>query len=89
MITRATQPGFGREVSSIDSENVAKVILHDYIAQAFGLAGGALGRISFIVFIIGLLTTHGRKEEQRVHTRAQLQVHSRLYSRLPGTKTSP
>lgn len=55
MITRATQLGFGREVSSIDSQNVANVILHDYLAQTFGLAGGALGRISFIVFIIGLL----------------------------------
>lgn len=32
-----------------------KVILHDYLAQTFGLVGGALGRISFIVFIIGLL----------------------------------
>lgn len=55
MITRATQLGLGREVSSIDPTTVPKVILHDYLAQTFGLAGGALGRISFIVFIIGLL----------------------------------
>ena len=55
MITRAVQLGFGRDVGSIDSVTVPEVIMHDYLAQTFGLAGGALGRVSFIVFIIGLL----------------------------------
>lgn len=55
MITRAVQLGFGRDVGSIDAVTVPKVIMHDYLAQTFGLAGGALGRVSFIVFVIGLL----------------------------------
>ncbi|KAJ5682195.1 hypothetical protein N7462_005360, partial [Penicillium macrosclerotiorum] len=55
MITLAIKQGFGQEVSEIDTSKVSKIILHDYLAQTFGLAGGALGRISFIVFIIGLL----------------------------------
>lgn len=55
MITLAIKMGFGQELSSINTPNVSKIIMHDYLTQTFGLAGGALGRISFIVFIIGLL----------------------------------
>lgn len=40
MITRAIQLGFGREVSGINSAIVPKVILHDYLTQTFGIAGG-------------------------------------------------
>lgn len=29
--------------------------MYDYLSQTFSLAGGTLGRISFIVFIVGLL----------------------------------
>lgn len=55
MITLGVKQGFGQELSSIKTPNISKIIMHDYLAQTFGLAGGALGRISFIVFIIGLL----------------------------------
>lgn len=55
MITLAVKLGFGQELSSIDAPNVPKIIMHDYLAQTFGLAGGAMGRISFIVFVVGLL----------------------------------
>ncbi|KAJ5358873.1 uncharacterized protein N7496_011286 [Penicillium cataractarum] len=55
MVTLAIKLGFGQELSSINTSNVSKIIMHDYLTQTFGLAGGALGRISFIVFIIGLL----------------------------------
>lgn len=34
-----------------------KIILLDYLCQTFALAGGALGRISFIIFVLGLLTS--------------------------------
>lgn len=63
MITLAVHFGFGQEVTTLSETAVSKVILHDYIAQAFGLAGGAIGRVSFIVFIIGLLV---QKSSQRI-----------------------
>jgi hypothetical protein len=31
--------------------------MYDYLAQTFGIAGGTLGRIAFIVFVVGLLGT--------------------------------
>ena len=37
--------------------------MFDYLTQTFGIAGGTLGRISFIVFVIGLL---GTKRSHRV-----------------------
>ncbi|KAF3398286.1 hypothetical protein F1880_005824 [Penicillium rolfsii] len=55
MLTLAIKQGFGLELSSIKAPNVSRIIMHDYLAQTFGLAGGALGRVSFIVFIVGLL----------------------------------
>lgn len=63
MITLAVKQGFGQDLSSIKPPNVPKIITHDYLAQTFGLAGGALGRISFIVFVIGLLV---QKRSQRI-----------------------
>ena len=63
MITLAIKLGFGQELSSINTPNVPKIIMHDYLAQTFGLAGGAMGRISFIVFIIGLLV---QKQSHRI-----------------------
>ncbi|KAJ5127236.1 hypothetical protein N7448_008015 [Penicillium atrosanguineum] len=55
MITLAIQLGFGQKVSALSDAAVSKVIMHDYLSQTFGLAGGTIGRISFIVFVIGLL----------------------------------
>ncbi|KAJ5118206.1 hypothetical protein N7448_009920 [Penicillium atrosanguineum] len=55
IITLAVQLGFGQKVSALGNVAVSEVIMHDYLAQALGLAGGAIGRVSFIVFIIGLL----------------------------------
>ncbi|KAJ5166769.1 uncharacterized protein N7482_005550, partial [Penicillium canariense] len=62
-ITLAVKLGFGQETSDVSTANVPKIIMHDYLAQTFGLAGGASGRISFIVFIIGLLV---QKKSQRI-----------------------
>lgn len=55
MITLAIHIGFGQKVWALSDAAVSKVIMHDYLTQTFGLAGGAIGRVSFIVFIIGLL----------------------------------
>ncbi|OOQ84359.1 hypothetical protein PEBR_30614 [Penicillium brasilianum] len=63
MITLAIKLGFSQELSSVNTLNVSKIIMYDYLAQTFGLAGGALGRISFIIFIIGLLV---QKRSQRI-----------------------
>ncbi|KAJ5752600.1 hypothetical protein N7520_009517 [Penicillium odoratum] len=57
MTTIGIQHGFGQEVDDISTVNVPKVIMYDYLAQTFALAGGALGRVSFIVFVIGLLVS--------------------------------
>ena len=57
MITVATKHGFGKKVGDLSNGNVSKVIMFDYLAQTFGLAGGALGRVSFIVFVLGLLVS--------------------------------
>ncbi|KAJ6109220.1 hypothetical protein N7486_001454 [Penicillium sp. IBT 16267x] len=57
MITLGIQHGLGQKVGEIRTANVPKVITFDYLAQTFALAGGALGRISFIVFVIGLLVS--------------------------------
>lgn len=42
-------------MSGTNTANVSQIIMDDYLAQSFTLAGGAVGRISFIVFIVGLL----------------------------------
>lgn len=63
MITLAIQLGFGQKVSALSDAAIPKVIMHDYLTQTFGLAGGAIGRISFIVFIIGLLV---QRSSQRI-----------------------
>lgn len=55
MITLAIKDGFGRPVAQIDPPEVSKIIMYDYLSQTFGLAGGTLGRVSFIAFIVGLL----------------------------------
>lgn len=57
MITVATKHGFGKNVGALSNGSVSKVIMFDYLAQTFGLAGGALGRVSFIVFVLGLLVS--------------------------------
>ena len=55
MVTVGVHYGFGQKVGDLNATIVPKVIMFDYLIQTFGLAGGALGRVSFIVFIIGLL----------------------------------
>ncbi|KAJ5950913.1 uncharacterized protein N7479_009326 [Penicillium vulpinum] len=58
LITVGTKYGFCRHVWDLDTKKVVpKVIMFDYLTQTFGIAGGTLGRISFIIFIIGLLGT--------------------------------
>ncbi|OQD89751.1 hypothetical protein PENANT_c002G07823 [Penicillium antarcticum] len=57
------QWGFGRHVWNINPNDTATVIMYDYLAQTFGIAGGTLGRIAFTVFIVGLL---GTKKTYRV-----------------------
>ncbi|KAJ5180602.1 hypothetical protein N7492_003812 [Penicillium capsulatum] len=54
MITLGIECGFGRGMQETTAP-VAKVIMYDYLAQTFALAGGALGRVSYIVFIERLL----------------------------------
>lgn len=50
--------GFGQHVWDLDTTKVVpKVIMFDYLTQTFGIAGGTLGRISFIFFVIELLGT--------------------------------
>lgn len=56
MITEGIKHGFGQKVAVVN-ESVSNIIMFDYIAQTFGLAGGALGRVSFIVFLNGLLVS--------------------------------
>lgn len=55
-ITVGIQHGFGQHVWDIKPQ-VPKVIMYDYLAQTFGIAGGTLGRIAFIVFVVRLLGT--------------------------------
>ncbi|KAJ5938112.1 hypothetical protein N7454_004454 [Penicillium verhagenii] len=57
MTTLGIKHGFGQKVDDIDTSNVPTVIMFDYLAQTFALAGGALGRVSFIVFVIGILVS--------------------------------
>ena len=47
--------GFGRKVDDISTAHTSRVITFNYLAQTFGLACGALGRVSSIIFAIGLL----------------------------------
>ncbi|KAJ5082268.1 hypothetical protein N7532_011311, partial [Penicillium argentinense] len=55
LLTIAIKNGFGRRVVDINRPKVPEIIMYDYLAQTFGLAGGTLGRMSFIIFIAGLL----------------------------------
>ncbi|KAJ5091775.1 hypothetical protein NUU61_006645, partial [Penicillium alfredii] len=55
MLTLAIKHGFGQHIGHISTTNIPKAIMYDYSAQAFGIAGGTVGRIAFIVFIVGLL----------------------------------
>ncbi|CAG7940026.1 unnamed protein product [Penicillium nalgiovense] len=58
LLTVCVKHGFGRHVWDLDSKTVVpKVIMLDYLTQTFGIAGGTLGRISFILFVIELLGT--------------------------------
>ncbi|KAJ5827164.1 hypothetical protein N7447_003927 [Penicillium robsamsonii] len=58
LLTVGVRHGFCRHVWDLDTNSVVpKVIMFDYLTQTFGIAGGTLGRISFIVFVIGLLGT--------------------------------
>ncbi|CAG7918817.1 unnamed protein product [Penicillium olsonii] len=56
LVTVGVKCGFGQHVWDIQPQ-VPSVIMYDYLAQAFGIVGGTLGRIAFIVFIVGLLGT--------------------------------
>ncbi|CAG8057346.1 unnamed protein product [Penicillium salamii] len=56
LITFGIKSGFGQHVWEIQHE-IPTVIMYDYLAQTFGIIGGTLGRIAFIVFIAGLLGT--------------------------------
>jgi hypothetical protein len=40
--------------------DLSTVILYDYIAQTFGIAGGVAGRVAFVVFILGILGVNKR-----------------------------
>ncbi|KAJ5819591.1 hypothetical protein N7474_005182 [Penicillium riverlandense] len=55
MATVAVNHGFGRHVGTLEPSDVSQIIEYDYITQTFGIAGGTLGRVAFIVYIIGLL----------------------------------
>ncbi|KAJ5097027.1 hypothetical protein N7456_007748, partial [Penicillium angulare] len=57
MMTVGIKHGFGKTVIDLDNKGISTIIMFDYLTQTFGLAGGALGRISFIVFINGLLVS--------------------------------
>jgi hypothetical protein len=58
LLTVGVEHGFGRHVWDLRThDTVSTVILYDYLTQTFGIAGGTLGRISFIVFLIDLLGT--------------------------------
>lgn len=57
MLTIGIKRGFGRNEDDLDSNSISKVVIFDYLTQTFGLAGGALGRVSFIVFIVKLLAS--------------------------------
>lgn len=57
IVTIGIHYGFGQRVTDLDKDNIPRIIIFDYLGQTFGLAGGALGRISFIVFILRLLTS--------------------------------
>ncbi|KAJ5516867.1 hypothetical protein N7527_008427 [Penicillium freii] len=64
LITVGIKYGFGRHVGDLDTTTVVPtVIMFDYLTQTFGIASGTLGRISFVVFVIGLL---GAKRSHRV-----------------------
>jgi hypothetical protein len=49
----AVQHGYGRSVGTVS--DVSTVIMYDYLGQTFGICGGVMGRIAFIVLINGLL----------------------------------
>ena len=55
IITLAVRYGFGRNIWAINAPDVPRINLYDYLAQAFGLGGGTLGRMAFFVFIVRLL----------------------------------
>jgi hypothetical protein len=55
ILTVGIKYGYGRQTWNIDPDNVSTVIMYDYLSQTFGTAGSAIGRISFIVFVITLL----------------------------------
>jgi hypothetical protein len=55
MATVAVHHGFGRPVGVLEPSDISKVIEYDYFTQSFGIAGGTLGRVAFILYIIGLL----------------------------------
>ncbi|KAJ5578002.1 uncharacterized protein N7459_006966, partial [Penicillium hispanicum] len=55
LITLAIRYGLGREATEMATATVSKVIMFDYLTQTFAIIGGTIGRISFIVLIVGLL----------------------------------
>ncbi|OKL57742.1 hypothetical protein UA08_06926 [Talaromyces atroroseus] len=63
ILTVGIKCGYGRQVWDIDTDNVSTVIMYDYLSQTFGTAGGAIGRIAFIVFVISLL---GARKAHRI-----------------------
>lgn len=63
MVTLAVSHGFGRHARDVTEPDAPQIIMYDYLAQAFGFGGGTLGRIAFIVFIVGIL---GIKRSHRI-----------------------
>ncbi|CRG84247.1 dihydroxyacetone kinase [Talaromyces islandicus] len=53
ILTVAVQHGYGRSVKTVSDASL--VIMYDYLGQTFGICGGVMGRIAFIVLINGLL----------------------------------
>ncbi|KAH8705206.1 hypothetical protein BGW36DRAFT_310701 [Talaromyces proteolyticus] len=53
ILTIAVQDGYGQPATTVS--DTSTVILYDYLGQTFGISGGVLGRISFIVLINGIL----------------------------------
>lgn len=62
LITTGVKHGYGRHVWEIHPQSeVSTVIMYDYMTQAFGLAASCVGRIAFIVYLVGLLGTAGKR----------------------------
>ncbi|EEA29092.1 conserved hypothetical protein [Talaromyces marneffei ATCC 18224] len=57
ILTIGIENGYGQQVWNINTEDVPKVIMYDYLSQTFCSAGGVIGRTAFTMFIISILGT--------------------------------